>query len=213
MRAKTKTAATYTDERGHEHAACHICGADCSTHPDAGNSLARCGDCGRAACPDHRVEDAATRCNECAATFYATPKAPSAKVQAANLIIAAAEKRASAKRAAKAAAAPKGPSLGELLIRRKQRGERAFRFALNRDDAASQARIQRDARALARLDTQIANKRAAIAEAVAALPSADEATKRAADRAIFGRETSEPICRRCELPGSECACEPCGDFA
>jgi len=68
---------TYTDERGHQHAACHLCGVDCSTHPDAGNPLARCGDCGRPTCPDHRVDDAAMRCNECAATFYATePTAP-----------------------------------------------------------------------------------------------------------------------------------------
>ena len=62
----------YIDDNGHEHAACHICNADCSTHPDAGNSLAQCGDCGGATCPDHRVDDAATRCVDCAATFYRT---------------------------------------------------------------------------------------------------------------------------------------------
>lgn len=66
----TTTATTYTDERGHEHAACHLCGVDCSTHPDAGNPLANCGDCGRATCPDHRVDDTAARCNECAAAYY-----------------------------------------------------------------------------------------------------------------------------------------------
>jgi hypothetical protein len=26
-------------------------------------------------------------------------------------------------------------------------------------------------------------------------------------------ESSEPVCRRCEKPGSECGCEPNGDFA
>jgi hypothetical protein len=60
-----------TDD-GHQHEACHLCGVDCSTHPDAANPLASCGDCGRPTCPDHRVDDAATRCNECAATFYGT---------------------------------------------------------------------------------------------------------------------------------------------
>ena len=27
------------------------------------------------------------------------------------------------------------------------------------------------------------------------------------------REEPTPICRTCELPGHECACAPCGDFA
>ncbi len=68
----TTTAATrYTDDAGHDHLPCHICGADCSTHPDAGNPLECCGDCGRATCPDHRVDDAAARCSDCAAAFYA----------------------------------------------------------------------------------------------------------------------------------------------
>jgi hypothetical protein len=61
----------YIDERGDEHQACHMCGADCSTHPDAGNPLACCGDCGKPTCPDHRVDDSAQRCNECAAVHYA----------------------------------------------------------------------------------------------------------------------------------------------
>jgi hypothetical protein len=61
----------YTDAAGHDHQPCGLCGADCSTHPDAGNALASCGDCGCATCPDHRVDDAATRCNACAAVFYA----------------------------------------------------------------------------------------------------------------------------------------------
>ena len=60
----------YIDERGHEHDACSICGTDCSTHPDSGNPLTCCGDCGQPTCPDHRVEDAATRCVKCAAIFY-----------------------------------------------------------------------------------------------------------------------------------------------
>ena len=57
----------------HEHAPCALCGVDCSTHDDAANPLASCGDCGAATCPDHRVADAATRCVDCAAKFYATP--------------------------------------------------------------------------------------------------------------------------------------------
>ena len=57
---------TYTDERGHEHRACHVCGVDCSTHPDAGSPLATCGDCGEATCPDHRdQDDPAQRCTVC----------------------------------------------------------------------------------------------------------------------------------------------------
>jgi len=67
----TWTDERWTDERGHEHGLCHFCGADCSTHPDAANPLAPCGDCGTVTCPDHRVEDAADRCNACAAVFYA----------------------------------------------------------------------------------------------------------------------------------------------
>lgn len=31
-------------------------------------------------------------------------------------------------------------------------------------------------------------------------------------RAKRDAETAEPICRRCELVGSKCACEPSGDF-
>jgi hypothetical protein len=46
------------------------CGNTCSTHPDEGNSLAYCGDCGGVTCPDCRVEDAATRCSSCAAKHY-----------------------------------------------------------------------------------------------------------------------------------------------
>jgi hypothetical protein len=68
---KTAAAAGFTDEAGHEHKPCAVCGVDCSTHPDAGNSLDSCGDCGRATCPDHRVDDAAGRCVDCAATHYA----------------------------------------------------------------------------------------------------------------------------------------------
>lgn len=60
----------WTDEQGHEHRLCHLCNADCSTHPDAGNPLEFCGDCGKPTCPDHRVDDAAARCNACAAVFY-----------------------------------------------------------------------------------------------------------------------------------------------
>lgn len=44
----------WTDERGHEHGIC-VCGSDCSTHPDAGNPLDSCADCGIATCPDCRV--------------------------------------------------------------------------------------------------------------------------------------------------------------
>lgn len=61
----------WTDERGHEHALCAYCQADCSTHPDAANPLAPCQDCGAVTCLDHRVEDEADRCVGCAATFYA----------------------------------------------------------------------------------------------------------------------------------------------
>lgn len=61
----------WTDARGHEHQPCAFCGVDCSTHPDAGNSLSCCGDCGCATCPDHRVDDQAARCVDCAARFYA----------------------------------------------------------------------------------------------------------------------------------------------
>lgn len=57
----------YTDDDGHEHRACHVCGADCSTRPDAGNPLDSCGDCGKATCPDHREESMAARCTPCAA--------------------------------------------------------------------------------------------------------------------------------------------------
>ncbi len=51
---------------------------------------------------------------------------------------------------------PTGPTLRELQSRRARLGERAFKFALDHDDAASTPRIARDARALARLDRQIA---------------------------------------------------------
>jgi len=61
----------YTDAAGHEHAACIVCGVDCSTHPDAGNSLDQCGDCGGVTCPDHREENNAARCPKCAARFRA----------------------------------------------------------------------------------------------------------------------------------------------
>lgn len=44
----------WTDDAGHEHATCTRCGVDCSTHPDAGNSLDCCADCGHATCPDCR---------------------------------------------------------------------------------------------------------------------------------------------------------------
>jgi hypothetical protein len=60
----------YTDDNGHQHRPCWLCGSDCSTHPDAANPLACCGDCGRPTCPDHRVDDHAQRCNACAAVFY-----------------------------------------------------------------------------------------------------------------------------------------------
>jgi hypothetical protein len=43
----------YIDAAGHEHATC-ACGHDCSTHPDAGNPLDCCADCGCATCPDCR---------------------------------------------------------------------------------------------------------------------------------------------------------------
>ena len=62
----------------HQIEACAICLSvdgrytECSTHPDAANPLARCGDCGAATCPDHRVDDGAQRCNACAVVFYAT---------------------------------------------------------------------------------------------------------------------------------------------
>jgi hypothetical protein len=46
----------YEDDRGHYHGICR-CGHDCSTHPDAGNPLAYCGDCGEPTCPDCRIED------------------------------------------------------------------------------------------------------------------------------------------------------------
>jgi hypothetical protein len=64
------TPETWKDDKGYEHQFCHLCGADCSTHPDAANPLACCGDCGRPTCPDHRVDDDAQRCNACAAVFY-----------------------------------------------------------------------------------------------------------------------------------------------
>ena len=60
----------YTDERGHAHRSCAVCGADCSTHPDAANPLDFCGDCGAPTCPDHRVEDTAGRCVDCASHHY-----------------------------------------------------------------------------------------------------------------------------------------------
>jgi hypothetical protein len=63
-----------TDAAGSTHQPCHMCGVDCSTHGDAANPLASCGDCGGVTCPDHRVEDGATRCNACAAVFYAEGK-------------------------------------------------------------------------------------------------------------------------------------------
>ncbi len=58
-------------ENGHEHALCDFCRARCSTHPDAANPLAPCGDCGRVTCEDHRVLDEGDRCVDCAAVFYA----------------------------------------------------------------------------------------------------------------------------------------------
>lgn len=62
---------SYTDDGGIEHVPCHMCGTDCTSHPDAANPIAACGDCGKIACLDHRVEDSATRCNCCAAIAYA----------------------------------------------------------------------------------------------------------------------------------------------
>jgi hypothetical protein len=59
----------------YEQVPCVYCGTVCSTHPDAGSPLTYCGDCGRVACPDHRVEDAADRCVECAALHYRTETA------------------------------------------------------------------------------------------------------------------------------------------
>lgn len=61
---------SFFDEHGHQHQPCAICGVDCSTHPDAGNPLALCGDCGLPTCPDHRVQDQADRCVDCASKFY-----------------------------------------------------------------------------------------------------------------------------------------------
>lgn len=61
---------TWKDEQGHEHAACYACQADCSSHPDAANPLAPCGDCGQVTCLDHRVSDQADRCLDCANVFY-----------------------------------------------------------------------------------------------------------------------------------------------
>lgn len=74
--AKTKTTKpaendAFVDAHGHEHRPCAFCALDCSTHPDAGNPLSFCGDCGRVTCPDHRVDDMAERCVECASVFYA----------------------------------------------------------------------------------------------------------------------------------------------
>jgi hypothetical protein len=71
MTHTTHTNEAFIDDRGFEHLPCHMCGSDCSTHPDAANPLSSCGDCGKATCPDHRVEDDAQRCNACAAIFYA----------------------------------------------------------------------------------------------------------------------------------------------
>lgn len=70
----------WLDDHGHIHGTCR-CGHDCSTHPDAANPLAGCGDCGADTCPDCRVEDQATRCVECASVFYAQPPAPVADGQ------------------------------------------------------------------------------------------------------------------------------------
>jgi hypothetical protein len=90
QRARTqraaRDAARRTSTTTHEHAACSICGTDCSTHPDAANPIARCGDCGGVTCLDHRVEDAATRCVDCAATFYATSTTPKASLVISNTV-------------------------------------------------------------------------------------------------------------------------------
>lgn len=59
-----------TNTTTYHEEACSGCYHTASTHPDAGNSLGYCGDCGAATCPDCRVEDAATRCSSCAAKFY-----------------------------------------------------------------------------------------------------------------------------------------------
>jgi len=66
----------FIDERGHEHAPCGVCGVDCSTHPDAGNPLDFCGDCGVVTCPDHREDNSAARCPACAALFAAEQDEP-----------------------------------------------------------------------------------------------------------------------------------------
>lgn len=55
----------------YQEAVCAHCGVVVSTHPDAGNPWAGCGDCGVATCPDCRVDDQAQRCVTCAAVFYA----------------------------------------------------------------------------------------------------------------------------------------------
>jgi hypothetical protein len=69
-----RTCKPLIDSTKFEQHACAFCSSVCSTHPDAANPLTYCGDCGRVACPDHRVDDAADRCVDCAATFYAAPR-------------------------------------------------------------------------------------------------------------------------------------------
>lgn len=49
----------------HEHGTCR-CGNDCSTHPDAANSLDGCADCGADTCPDCRDSvNNAPICTDC----------------------------------------------------------------------------------------------------------------------------------------------------
>ena len=65
----TKTFEAYTDENGIDYAPCHICGTTVCTHPEAGNTLEYCGDCGKVTCLEHREEGGASRCTNCQSIY------------------------------------------------------------------------------------------------------------------------------------------------
>jgi hypothetical protein len=52
--AKAKEPDSWTDEQGHERGVCATCGVEVSTHPAAGHSFGRCGNCNNVTCQDHR---------------------------------------------------------------------------------------------------------------------------------------------------------------
>lgn len=64
-RVKGQAEKTWPNEQGFEEGDCASCGDRCSTHPDASDSLAFCGDCNAVTCSCCREDDPAQRCPKC----------------------------------------------------------------------------------------------------------------------------------------------------